>query len=410
MKIRKATAQDIELLREFAIIRYIWVFAVDYTRAKKGGTLEVFWKDVKGKLVGFDEKNPTCRRQSTIGKTLLTGQTTIPLKSAIGQISTPLLSATKQTPAAKQKSAGREPSAAVQHSATSQPPVASPIPNAAPVLSEKRPVTNLKKTRARSRSPTPGPSRPRPPVPTAAPSSLSSIPSSYVAGYRIPGRPTPQNAKSKWSDVSSEYQPSIRAKPDLPSIKVKPVETKGKRKAINAVPKVEDTSSKKPRKQPQSSGELRDQPCKRCKKRKLTCYTQKGGNNACVNCARMKLRCEDVPDAKESKTKRTKAVEPEKKTRLAKPKSSRRDTSPADMNLSDVKYADGGIADKMEEDTYSASSSAPSAHKTKNRALSEKAKGKRAEWRDEYEGMGIFSILEKTGRKSDKILFFVIDK
>jgi hypothetical protein len=39
-----------------------------------------------------------------------------------------------------------------------------------------------------------------------------------------------------------------------------------------------------------TTGDIRNPPCKRCREKDLTCYSQEGGN-ACVSCAKIKIRC-----------------------------------------------------------------------------------------------------------------------
>jgi hypothetical protein len=62
--------------------------------------------------------------------------------------------------------------------------------------------------------------------------------------------------------------------------------TKGKGKVTD-----ETSARKRDRKAPQATGNVRDPPCDRCEKRQTTCYSQVVGN-ACLGCAKMKLRCE----------------------------------------------------------------------------------------------------------------------
>ena len=118
-----------------------------------------------------------------------------------------------------------------------------PAPQAPPNL----PTANLAGLKRRTRSPPAqaGPSKPRAPIPTRSPlvSSTSSVPSSYVAGYRIPWVPDTRDMAE--TDDTEDYQPSMT------SIKVKHG-GKGKGKMVERRRKGErKTRARKP---PQSTG------------------------------------------------------------------------------------------------------------------------------------------------------------
>jgi hypothetical protein len=159
------------------------------------------------------------------------------------------------------------------------------------------------KSRPRSPSPIPGPSKPRVPV-TAPPrkpsvSSISSAPSSYIAGYRIPWKPggkTKLTAEPEFvvpddvtrPDDSDEYEPSIKVKHDV----------KGKGKAKEQVKK----SERRVRKEPENTRELRENPCARCVRLKMDCFAQAIGS-ACFGCAMVKVKCDEVVEKREKKVK-----------------------------------------------------------------------------------------------------------
>jgi hypothetical protein len=140
---------------------------------------------------------------------------------------------------------------------------------------------------------------------------------------------------SDLSDDSAEYQPSEKER----SIKVKHRDTKGKGKGKakakvvvlkpkhivpkpkdvvpkpkDVVPKVDDAAGKKKRRPPQSTGVVCEPPCNCCESKNITCYTQTGGYTACLNCAKMKLRCNELAVKKEEKQR------PTKRSNVPKPK------------------------------------------------------------------------------------------
>jgi hypothetical protein len=83
---------------------------------------------------------------------------------------------------------------------------------------------------------------------------------------------------------SSEYLLSIQKRN-----KVKH-ENKGTRKRRQPVDKGQESRTKRRQKLPQPIGDIRNPPCKRCRDKELTCYSQAGGN-ACVSCVKIKIRC-----------------------------------------------------------------------------------------------------------------------
>jgi hypothetical protein len=138
----------------------------------------------------------------------------------------------------------------------------------------------------------------------AIPSSPSTD-SDYVEGKRIPGMASLLKQKqtivdSTMSDVS-EYLPAIKVKHDQG--RAEKVEGgKGKSKDEGRDEKVEDRKGKskeegiggdKKRKPPIPTGKLRERECRRCVEKKIACYQQKDGK-ACLGCAQIKLKCEEV--------------------------------------------------------------------------------------------------------------------
>ena len=184
--------------------------------------------------------------------------------------------------------------------------------SATPLLLSNRPGYK----RTRSKSPTPGPSRPRVLMKTTSrrSSTISSLstprdpspPSDYNPKMITPIWP-PRKPVAYDSDNDPEY---------LPSIKVKHIGNKGKEK--EEVPKREETGTKRKRKSPQATGNVNDKPCKRCVEKNLTCFSQYGGN-ACLNCAKVKLKCED---GQYKRQRRTMKPADEKKASAIPPKAS----------------------------------------------------------------------------------------
>jgi hypothetical protein len=107
-----------------------------------------------------------------------------------------------------------------------------------------------------------------------------------------------------------DYEPSNDSDDDvgeeLPSIRVMSNKNKGKAKA-KAKPKSKEVvpkeEVKRERKPPISTGEEREPPCRCCVQAKKTCYNQMMGKS-CLNCASLKLRCENPVVRAEKKTTR----------------------------------------------------------------------------------------------------------
>jgi hypothetical protein len=148
---------------------------------------------------------------------------------------------------------------------------------------------------------------------------------------------------------------------------------KGKERMKDVKPKEEVTVTRRPRKPPQSTGVVRQPPCTRCVKRKTTCYKQRGGN-ACVSCAKVKLRCDDFKGdvQQEEEVEKTKRAD---KTRKAPIK-------PEPSGMQDKRRALKGdieMVDRKDDDDESLveTSSLQSSPVPKRRRLSEKSEGKR---------------------------------
>ena len=170
--------------------------------------------------------------------------------------------------------------------------------------------------RTRSKSPTPGPSRPRILMKTT---SRRSSTISSLSTPRDPSPPSDYNPKMItpiWPPMKPVAYDSGDDPEYLPSIKVKHIGNKGKEK--EEAPKREETGTKRKRKPPQATGDVNDKPCKRCVEKNLTCFSQSGGN-ACLNCAKVKLKCED---GQYKRQRRTMKPADEKKVSAIPPKAS----------------------------------------------------------------------------------------
>jgi hypothetical protein len=211
------------------------------------------------------------------------------------------------------------------------------------------------KSRPRSPSPIPGPSKPR--VPVSAPprnpsvSSISSAPTSYIAGYRIPWKPggkTKLTAEPEFvvpddvtrPDDSDEYEPSIKVKHDV----------KGKGKAKEQAKK----SERRVRKEPENTRELRENPCARCVRLKMDCFAQAIGS-ACFGCAMVKVKCDEVVE------KRLKKVKVRKEKKIP--------TKPAAIRSKPARKP-ARAQDEDEDEQSSATASSAPATDTKRRASS----------------------------------------
>jgi hypothetical protein len=112
---------------------------------------------------------------------------------------------------------------------------------------------------------------------------------------------------------SDDYEPTQQ------SINVKMgTKDKGKGKAK------EDTQKddKRTRKQPESTGVVREKSCKRCVRLKKDCINQKEGL-VCYTCAVVKMKCEEPVEGEEITEKKTRA------TKLAKKPATQRQKRPA---------------------------------------------------------------------------------
>jgi hypothetical protein len=174
-----------------------------------------------------------------------------------------------------------------------------------------------------------------------------------------------QKNATETSDSDSEYTPAIKVKDEEKKDK-----GKGKMKERD-----DHLDNKNRRRPPKPTELVRDAPCLRCVKKKMTCYKQVGGRNACLACATMKIRCVVFKD-KQPKSKSEKTP-----TKIASPSATRR-----------KRQNQTKIADMTEEDeeTSSASSSGHSGPVAKHQKPSQKAERKSAKrWEETGEILGI---------------------
>jgi hypothetical protein len=366
MRTKRETKNNAKISQAFNINRFLWPFATQYMKAKSEGNLDQFWASAGTTLESFDQKHPTSRRDlasidsANVGQDLTSAgkgsanvglvRTSTSERSAtigpqarsnpgtsspstvqeskraptaqpskkegsatLGHVSTSYgqgsavvghLTTTGHESSAKgsaivghSKTTGQESSATLGHALTATGNAKTP--------SSSTPISLRNNPRTRSISPIAGPSRPRQALPSAT-LSLSSITSSSSSGLT---NYSPRRIKVRTNSASFEYEQSNESDnvaEELPTIHVKRNKTKGKgkgkgkAKAKEVVPRVD---VKKERKPPQSAGEERDPPCKRCARLKKMCYNQIIGVS-CMNCATLKLRCENPPVRVEKKSKR----------------------------------------------------------------------------------------------------------
>ena len=107
----------------------------------------------------------------------------------------------------------------------------------------------------------------------------------------VPAAGAPAAIIISQDESESDYQPSVKGR----SIKVKRGDQgKGKGKAKESPKESRKKDEKKPRPKPKPAG-LREKTCKRCLQLNKECYQQNLGS-ACVNCAKLKMRCVDEGD------------------------------------------------------------------------------------------------------------------
>lgn len=152
-----------------------------------------------------------------------------------------------------------------------------------------------------------------------------------------------------------------------PSIKVKHVaKDKGKKKEV--VPKDE----KRGRKQPQSTGVLREKPCRRCIRLKMECYNQTVGK-VCLGCARVKVKCYDVAEGEEGEEEENDKGEKKEKKPRAKRQTKPTATKSRPANKKAISTLSSPATTPPPRATTSrrrAVSPAPRASTSKRRALS----------------------------------------
>lgn len=297
MRIKKETKANADLQVEFSVARYLWGFATQWFRAKTTNRLADFWANVGTTLESYDRDHPTGRRiqqKPANRQQLISKPSEIPTAAS----TTPTLPPAAPKP---QMETQMTPPADIEKTRATVPTGRLPLPKPRPVVVIPPPA---KKTigRTRSESPVAGPSRP-PETQKAANTFSPSSDSGYVEGRRLPGWPTllkqqqqqKEFIESSLSDADgSEYLPEIKVKHDR-GREEKVEEGKGKTKE-------EGLGGDKRRKPPQPTGELREYECRRCVEKEIACYTQKEGK-ACLGCATMKLKCEDVGETVKGKGK-----------------------------------------------------------------------------------------------------------
>jgi hypothetical protein len=64
MRTKRETKNNVEISQAFNINRFLWPFATQYMKAKSEGNLDRFWASTGSTLESFDQKHPTCQRDS----------------------------------------------------------------------------------------------------------------------------------------------------------------------------------------------------------------------------------------------------------------------------------------------------------------------------------------------------------
>ncbi len=354
MQGKKETKGNADMKREFAEPRFFWGFAQEWYRAKTSKKLAEFWAGLRTSLATYDEKHPTGRRlqpKPAVGTPADSSAHPAQLDSSDQQRNKKTATPRKSLPQAAPKITEAKidrPAPAVPVIAwpdvpavpsiqpSIRPPLPKPLPKPRQVVVAPPPPAPTNIRRNRSPSPLAGPSQPR--ATEAIPSSPSTD-SDYVEGRRIPGMASLLKQQQKIVDSpmsdGSEYLPAIKVKHD-PGRPEKVDGGKGKSKEGSRDEKVEDGKGKskeegiggeKKRKPPIPTGKLRERECRRCVEKKMACYQQKDGK-ACLGCAQIKLKCEEVGGniAREKQSgkgglaaTKAKAGEAEEKTRSSGP-------------------------------------------------------------------------------------------
>jgi hypothetical protein len=244
MVTKRLTANVDELQVEFSAPRFFWKMADAYVKAKMEKKVNFVWGRLPQILQKFDAKHPTGHRVPNAG---------IPIPvSPTNPINPPFakpLNVMKPTPSQKPRAKTQVPvkqQVPVKPRGTTQMPVSTPDDT---IRVNRRDLAEA------------GPSQKR----------------------RKPLSPAPSSDDETPAPV--------------------PIKDKGKGKEILKIDE-EDHQEGKKRKPPQSTGQVRETTCQRCRRLKIACLDQAGGK-ACVSCAKIKVKCLPASSSAQSKNTRT---------------------------------------------------------------------------------------------------------
>ena len=271
-----------ELQSEFNVPRFIWHITPLWHAVKYDKTnLEEFWNGQETLLRDFDAKNPNMKRAAGRAPAHPVELVPIHMNVMVAKNSRPPFEIPAPAPA---------PAPAAPAPASTSAPAPAPAPSPAIISQPVKPGP----------SPALSPQPATPVPPQAGPSKHSTrtrpmTPPPPVASSSVQRRTFIGTIRRPLEEESDEYVPEpapAQARKD-----------KGKQREVLPEEKIKvrppASQVEKKRASPKSSGQQRDRACKRCVKRSQTCYSQAGGNLACLYCAQIKMRCESATDEEE---------------------------------------------------------------------------------------------------------------
>ena len=268
---REKKRRDPNLIREFQVGRFLWTICGEWAIARKTKGLENFYREGRKIMEKYDKEHPTGRRIDKTSEPATTVPTTTTPATAPTSVQPSTTAVQPPSNAGQQVViAGHIPPTTGQPATnTTGPP---PTTAGHPSTPLAHPPTFSHVTDAeRTPPPKAGPSKIKAREPSRSVSVLSdSTTSSYRPGRRIQFLP-------------NETWPAMKKT----ETKVEQIKKEGARK-----------EEKRVRNPPVSTGVLRRKPCKRCVRIKAECYNQTQGV-ACLGCARVKMRCDDVTETEQ---------------------------------------------------------------------------------------------------------------
>ncbi|KAF8809690.1 hypothetical protein BYT27DRAFT_7254407 [Phlegmacium glaucopus] len=330
MRTSRATADDAKVKREFQVPRFLWRFADVYQGARRAQRLDgVFWDGLGQVLQDYNQRHPTGHRAPIPGVPPPVQPTTpiipppqvqfrvmMPTRPPIAGPSRP-----RPTPPSDSEESARR--SATPAPAPSPMPVSPPL-SRVPVPGVRIPgqpvPARFPKKIVRPRVPVPMPQTPTPPAPAVpvpgvripgrtfqpAPASLPSIIVRPRVPVPMPQTPTAPAQNLGVAGPSRDWQlsPLMESSNESARLPAGGKRDKGKARMRDERPEEQGDSrgmqqerrpESKKRRPPQSTGQLRENTCRRCERLHLYCISQAGGK-ACVSCARVKMKCVDFGD------------------------------------------------------------------------------------------------------------------